>query len=243
MHIATPVHTPFTRTYGSAARDLSFRSAQSDDEADESIENHESPPPSTSVTPVSRPSWSTAPPGWLQDYRLFVAHAAREPTTFKQVLGLPDTEKAKWFASMDSELQSLISKEVFAPCLHMPHDRTTVGLKWVYKIKYLPDGSVEHYKSRLVAQGFTQRPGLDFDENFAPTARIESVRLVSSLACANNWSLHQVDIKTAYLNAPLDKDVLCVAPVGFVCLWALQRASSCSIKHCNSYWLYHNPWY
>ena len=72
----------------------------------------------------------------------------------------------------------------------LPPSAKTVGCKWVFSVKYLSDGSVEHYKACLVAKGFTQIPGQDFDATFAPVAKLTSVRLIVSLTAAKSWPLH-----------------------------------------------------
>ena len=78
--------------------------------------------------------------------------------------------------------------------VELPKDRKAVGSKWVFKLKTDADGSVEWHKARLVAQGFSQKHGLDYDETFSPVIRFESLRTVIALAVQNGLKLHQMDV-------------------------------------------------
>nr|CAD1821480.1 unnamed protein product [Ananas comosus var. bracteatus] len=82
-----------------------------------------------------------------------------------------------------------------------------IGVKWVYKTKYKQDGSIDCHKARLVVKGYKQKPGVDFHEVFAPVARLESVRLLIALAAQKQWKIHQMDVKSAFLNGFLDEEV------------------------------------
>lgn len=78
------------------------------------------------------------------------------------------------------------------------------------------DGTVEKYKARLVAKGFEQREGYDYQEVFAPVARMVTIRIMVSMAAQNHWKLHQMDVKSAFLNGPLEEMVFVKQPPGFV---------------------------
>lgn len=90
-----------------------------------------------------------------------------------------------------------------------------VGSKWVFCTKYLSDGFVDRQKARLVALGFTQIPGFDFSHTFSPVVKASTVRVVLSLAVTRNWSLHQLDVKNAFLNGVLSKPVYMEQPLGY----------------------------
>jgi Reverse transcriptase (RNA-dependent DNA polymerase) len=96
-----------------------------------------------------------------------------------------------------------------------PADRKVVGSKWVFKIKRGPDGSILKHKARLVAQGFTQIEGIDFDETFAPVAKFASLRTVLALAAKFDLEVHQLDVKSAYLNGDLKEEIFMAPPPGF----------------------------
>jgi hypothetical protein len=82
----------------------------------------------------------------------------------------------------------------------LPPGVCPIGLKWVYKIKRDAASLITKYKGRMVAKGYVQRPNIDFDEVFAPVARLESVRLLLALAATEGWTVHHMDVKSAFLN-------------------------------------------
>ena len=79
--------------------------------------------------------------------------------------------------------------------------------KWIYKTKHAADGSIEKYKARFVAHGFSQKEGIDYEETFAPVARYTSIILVLALAAVMKWKIHQMDVKTAFLNGVVEEEV------------------------------------
>jgi hypothetical protein len=98
----------------------------------------------------------------------------------------------------------------------LPPGHKAIGSKWVFKVKRNPDGTVERYKARLVAKGFGQRPGVDFDETFAPTTMWAALRAILALAALEDLELESIDISNAYLNGELhDVDMYMQQPDGF----------------------------
>ena len=97
---------------------------------------------------------------------------------------------------MKREMQSLYTHNVW-DLVELPKDRKAIGSKWVFKLKVNADGLVECYKARLVAQGYSQKFGLDYDETFCPVVRFELVRTVIALAVQHGLKLHQMDVTTA----------------------------------------------
>ena len=136
----------------------------------------------------------------------------KEPETMKQALSGPS--KPKWQEAMEKEMESLHCNDVWE-LVELPKDRKAVGNKWVFKIKTDADGSVERYKARLVAQGYTQKFGLDYDETFSPVVRFESVRTVVALAAQQGLKLHQMDVTCAFLNGELEEEIYMKQPEGF----------------------------
>ena len=100
--------------------------------------------------------------------------------------------------------------------MDLPAGHRPIGLKWVYKLKRDTDGIILKHKARLVAKGYVQRPGIDFDEVFAPVTRLDSVRLLLAVAAQFKWQVHHMDVKTAFLNGELGEEVYVTQPPGFI---------------------------
>jgi hypothetical protein len=90
-----------------------------------------------------------------------------------------------------------------------------VSSRWLYKIKHAADGSIEKFKVRFVARGFSQREGVDYKETFAPVTRYTSIRAVMSLVSFMGWRIHQMDVKTTFLNGIIEEEVYIEQPQGF----------------------------
>jgi hypothetical protein len=126
----------------------------------------------------------------LQDYHCYFALSAlHEPTTFRQA-----SQDPLWQKAMNEELDALTKNNTW-DLVELPPGKSVVGCKWVYKIKTHADGSIERYKARLVAKGYTQEYGIDYEETFAPVARLTSVRALIAVASARKWSLFQMYVK------------------------------------------------
>ena len=96
----------------------------------------------------------------------------------------------------------------------LPKNKKPVGCKWVYKIKYNSNGTIERYKARLVAKGYTQTYGIDYTETFAPVVKMNTIRIIFSLAVNNGWNLYQMDVKNAFLQGSLEEEVYMTLPPG-----------------------------
>lgn len=114
---------------------------------------------------------------------------------------------------MQTELDALARNNTWS-LVSLPASHQPIGCKWVYKIKYNFDGSIERYKSRLVAKGYTQVEGVDYLETFSPTAKLTTVRCLLAVAASRNWIIHQMDVHNAFLQGDLDEVVYMDIPLG-----------------------------
>jgi hypothetical protein len=134
-----------------------------------------------------------------------------EPKSVKEALAGKDA--AKWLASMESEIDNIESKGTWIET-KLPEGRKAVGRKWIFKVKTDADGTVVKYKSILVAQGFPQIPGIDYEETFAPVGGTTSLRLLLTIAATNDLEVRQADVEGAYLNGKLDVELYMAYPEG-----------------------------
>jgi hypothetical protein len=88
--------------------------------------------------------------------------------------------------------------------------------KWLFRHKLTSDGSLDRYKARWVLWGFTQRPGVEYDETFSPIVKFATIRVVLSLTLSRDWAIHQLDVKNAFLHGTLTETVYCSQPTGFI---------------------------
>ena len=137
------------------------------------------------------------------------------PNTFDEIAHLPQAEKDKWTSAINSEIDSLTTKNTFKVIDNPPPNANLIDSKRVFKIKYNTDGSINKYKARLCARGFSQIKGIDYDNTWAPTGRYNSLRLFLSLVVFNNLDLNVVDVVTAFLNSKLDTPAFLKVPPGF----------------------------
>ena len=114
---------------------------------------------------------------------------------------------------MIEEYQAIM-KNYFWDIVPRPEGKSVVTSKWIYKIKHVADSSIEKYKERFVAHGFSQKEGIDYEETFAPVARYNSIKSVLALAAVMKWKIHQMDVKTAFLNGVVE-EVYMEQPLGF----------------------------
>ena len=119
-----------------------------------------------------------------------------------------------WSKAMAVEFDALLQNGTWT-LVPAPKDHNIVGCRWLFHIKRNVDGSISRYKAHLMAKGFTQTPGTDFSETFAPVIRPQTVKIILTLALNNNWSMHQLDINNAFLQGELAEEVYMEQPTGF----------------------------
>ncbi|GJS75170.1 retrovirus-related pol polyprotein from transposon TNT 1-94 [Tanacetum coccineum] len=116
---------------------------------------------------------------------------------------------------MQEELNQFIANDVWE-LVPQPKNMTIIGTKWVFRNKLDENGVVSRNKARLVAQGYNQQEGIDYDETYAPVARLESIRILLAYACALDFKLFQMDVKSAFLNGFINEEVYVAQPPGFI---------------------------
>jgi hypothetical protein len=133
----------------------------------------------------------------------------KEPTCFEEAI-----QRKEWADAMTEEYQSIIKNDVWEIVLR-PKNKDVVSSKWIFKIKHVVDGSIEKYKARFVARGFSQKEGIDYEETFALVARYTSIRTIIALAAKKKWKLNQMHAKTAFLNGVIEEEVYIKQSQGF----------------------------
>ena len=134
-----------------------------------------------------------------------------EPTKVDEVFLKPE-----WIQAMQEELHQFELNNVWELVKHPdPRKHNIIGTKWIYRNKQDENGLVVRNKARLVAQGYTQVEGIDFDETFAPVARLEAIRILLAYANHHDITLYQMDVKSAFLNGKLEEEVYVAQPPGF----------------------------
>jgi hypothetical protein len=137
---------------------------------------------------------------------------SEEPQTVEEALNGEDAKK--WKIAMQEKYDSLVVNNTWS-LVPLPKGRKPISCKWVFKIKHGVDGEVERYKARLVAIGFTQTFRVDYNETFAPVAKFVSICCIFALATIEDMKIYQMDVKTAFLNGDLEKEIYMEQPEGF----------------------------
>nr|CAN78660.1 hypothetical protein VITISV_044392 [Vitis vinifera] len=101
----------------------------------------------------------------------------------------------------------MIEKNQTWELLDKPTHKRAIGVKWVYRTKLNSDGSINKHKARMVVKGYAQMFGVDFSETFAPIARLDTIRMLLALAAQKGWNIHQMDVKSAFLNGYLEEEI------------------------------------
>jgi hypothetical protein len=132
-----------------------------------------------------------------------------ERQTFAQAV-----DQQVWREAMLEEYDSIVRNDVWEVVLRAV-GKSIVTSRWLYKTNYAADGSIEKHKAQFVARGFSQIEGVDYDETVTPVASYTSIRSIIAIAAKMGWSIHQMDVKTAFLNGFIEEEVYIEQPQGF----------------------------
>jgi hypothetical protein len=132
-----------------------------------------------------------------------------EPTCFEESI-----QRKEWVYAMTEEYQSIMKNEEWE-IVPRPKNKDVVSSRWLFKRKHVVDGSIEKYKAIFVTRSFSQKEGIDYEETFSPVARYTSIRTIIALAAKMKWKLHQMDVKTTFLNGVIEEEVYIEQPQGF----------------------------
>ncbi|KAE8671999.1 hypothetical protein F3Y22_tig00111877pilonHSYRG00324 [Hibiscus syriacus] len=140
---------------------------------------------------------------------LFCLFVDCEPVSFQEAV-----QEKKWRDTMDEKIKAIEKNDTWE-LTSLPKGHKAISVKWVYKSKQNAKVEIERHKTRLVVKGYSQKAGIDYDEIFAPVARLETIILIISLAAQNKWKIQQMDVKSAFLNGVLEEEVYIQQPSGY----------------------------
>ena len=146
----------------------------------------------------------------LEDIYQRCSLVVNEPTSYAEA-----QESRAWRSAMQAELD-MINKNETWQLVDRPTNRKVIGVRWVFKTKLNPDGSICKHKAKLVVKGYAQQYGVDYQETFSPVARYDTIKLLLAFATHNSWQIHQLDVKSAFLNGLLTEEIFVEQPDGFL---------------------------
>jgi hypothetical protein len=179
------------------------------------VEQHD---PQENVDSTLRRSTRTRKPAIPSDYIVYLQESdysiglENDPENFAQAMSCKESNL--WYDAMIDEMNSMKNNGVW-DLVELPNGVKPIGCKWVFKTKKDSLGNIERYKARLVAKGFTQKEGIDYTETFSPVSKKDSLRVILALVAHFDLELHQMDVKTAFLNGDLEEVVYMKQPEGF----------------------------
>ncbi|KAM3396010.1 putative protein isoform X1 [Capsicum galapagoense] len=180
--------------------------------SEEGFSHPATPPRRSSRTNCHAPERLGYSPGKFgKSYALHTTlHSVEVPTSYSQA-----STQTCWKKAMSDELCALNENSTW-DFVDKPTDGVLIGSKWVYSVKMKANGTIDRYKARLVAQGYKQEYGVDYEETFAPVAKMTTVRTLLALASIKGWTLHQLDVKNVFLHGDLKEVVFMKPPPGCV---------------------------
>ena len=185
------------------------------EEHDQIVEPHESVPIKRSTRPHRQPVRFGIDEFVCSSvvHRAYHVAEVSEPVSFEEAMSGPQAHE--WQSAAQSEYESLIENGTW-DLVDLPEGRRALDSKWVFKAKLNAKGEVDRFKGRLVARGFEQRSGIDYNETFAPVIRYPSLRALLAHGITKKMKIHQMDVVTAFLHGQLDEEIYMRQPEGFI---------------------------
>jgi hypothetical protein len=166
------------------------------------------------TTEPRRPTRVCATPKWYVNPVLIVMLLDNnEPANYEEGMMSPDSRK--WLEAMKSELGSMSENQVWT-LMDPPSDHKAIECKWIFNKKIDVNDNVTVYKAWLVAKGFRQVQGVDYDKTFSLVAMFKSIRILLAIAASHDYKIWQMDVKTVFLNGNIDEELYMMQPKGFV---------------------------
>lgn len=187
-----------------SASQTSLRATQIDQAVSSSPSSSDRPPHMRSVAEIYEETEE------VNDSTLFFLFVDAEPISFEDVV-----QDEKWRMAMNEEIKAIRRNDTWE-LANLPKGKKLIVVKWIYKTKKNSKGDVKKYEAPLVAKGFTQKSRIDYDEVFAPVARLEIIRLIIALATQQRWKLYLMDVKSDFLNGVLEEEVYVNQPQGYI---------------------------
>ena len=153
-----------------------------------------------------------APLRFRESANLAQSGPTKDPETYEEAMQSPDADQ--WSLAMNEETASLQANSTWA-LVEEPQGVKPIPVRWIFNKKLDAQGNIERYKARLVAKGFMQREGMDFNEVFAPVSKHTTLRTLLGMVASQDMELHQLDIKTAFLNGELEETIYMQQPRGY----------------------------
>lgn len=182
------------------------------DTSNESILDENSGPEMQEIRRSARPNKGVPPKRLIEIMALDSAEVI-QPSSYNEAVTC--TDKFKWIQAMNDEMSSMYENQAWE-LVDLPEGRKGIGSKWTFKIKKDASGKIQRYKARLVAQGFSQKFGTDYDEVFAPVAKQVTFKILLAVASAKRMKVKHLDVKTAFLYGTLEEPIYMKQPQGFV---------------------------